>query len=152
MEPGGAGDDGVGGSQLAREGRPGGRVFSLGGGFRKCARGYGRSGDSGAPTAENRLVVGALVVRVEERLAVLDRPAEARPPAMLVSVAVGIATLDPRKLLVVGECVQARAVEFVEGGAVVGVAPAPGRDHDAREAPVLGAIRVGEDLQLGDRV
>ena len=63
-----------------------------------------------------------------------------------------VAALDARQRLVVGQRVQAVAVEVVEGGAAVVVAAALGRDDDAGEAAVLGAVRVRQHLHFRDRV
>ncbi len=56
------------------------------------------------------------------------------------------------QLLVVGEGVEAVRVEVVEAGAAIAVAAALGGHQHAREAAVLRAVRVGEDLHLRDRV
>ena len=113
---------------------------------REVAVAHGRGGHVRPRAAEDGLVVRSLVGREEEGPAGLERAPEARSPAVLVGVAVGVAALHPRLLLVVGERVQAGSVEVVEDRALVAVAaPLRGHDHDARETAVLGAVGVGED-------
>ena len=145
----GRGVDAVGrdhlvGEGLARQGVPRVDHRAL-----EVAVAHGRGGDGGPATPVDRLVVGAFVVDEEERLAALERSAQARAPAVLVGVGVRIAALHPGQLLVVGQRVQVVGVEVVERGAVVAVAAALRGDHHSGQAPVLGAVGVGEDLDLG---
>ena len=137
---------------VPREGLAGERVPQRDGRAREVAGAHGRGRDVGPSAAVDRLLVRALVVQEEERLVALDRAAEARAPAVRVRVRVGVAPLGAGLLLVVGQRVQAVGVVVVERRALVAVAAALGRDDDAREASVLGAVRVGEHLDLGNGV
>ena len=71
---------------------------------------------------------------------------------LLVRVGKGIAALDARERLVVRQGVQAVAAEVVEARAAVSAEAALGRHHNARQAPVLGAVGVREHRDLGDGV
>ena len=114
------------------------------------AHGFCRNGRSS--TTEDRLVVRAFIVRIEEHLAAGEGPADASAPPLLVRVGKGIAALDARERLVVGQGVQAVAVEVVEAGAAVSAEAALGRHHNARQAPVLGAVGIREHRDLRDGV
>jgi hypothetical protein len=71
---------------------------------------------------------------------------------VLVRVREGIAALDAREGLVVGQRVQRVAVEVVKARPTIVVGAALGRHHHARQAAVLGAVGVGENRDLRHRI
>ena len=103
-------------------------------------------------TSKDGLVVRPFIVRIEKHLAAGEGSADASAPPLLVRVGKGIATLDARERLVVRQGVQAVAVEVVKAGAAVGAGAALGRHHNARQAPILGAVGIREHSNFRDRV
>ena len=69
-----------------------------------------------------------------------------------MSVRERIAALDARERLVVGQRVQRIAVEIVETCPAVSVRSALGRDDDARQTAVLGAVGIRQHADLRHRV
>ncbi len=140
--------DAAGRDHLVGEGLAGQRIARVDRGAAEVAAAHSRGGHGGPSAPEDRLVVGAFVVGVEERLARLERAAQTGPETALMRVRVGVTAqpgqirVAPAQLLVVGEGVEAVRVEVVEGGPAVAVAAALGGDEDAGQATVLRAVGV----------